>query len=36
MADRFAALAVEVVMNENAEMPVLSILANRKVAPEPV
>jgi hypothetical protein len=35
IADQFAALAVAVVMKENAEMPVLSILANRKVGPGP-
>ena len=35
MANQFAALAVKVVMEENAEMPVLSVLANRKVRPEP-
>jgi hypothetical protein len=35
IADQFAALAVKVVMNESAEMPVLSVLANRKVVPEP-
>ena len=35
MADQFAALAVKVVMEESAEMPVLSVLANRKVGPEP-
>jgi hypothetical protein len=34
MADRFAALAVNIVMKENAEMPVLSALANRKTTPE--
>ena len=32
MADQFVSLAVEVVMTENAEMPVLSVLANRMVA----
>jgi hypothetical protein len=35
MADQFASLAIKVVMEENAEMPVLSVLANRKVGPEP-
>jgi hypothetical protein len=35
MADQYAALAVKVVMKENAEMPVLSALANGKVRPEP-
>jgi hypothetical protein len=35
MADQFATLAVKVVMEENAEMPVLSVLANRKLRPEP-
>jgi hypothetical protein len=35
MADQFATLAVKVVMEENAEMPVLSVLASRKVRPEP-
>lgn len=35
MADQFAALAVKVVMEENAEMPVLSVLANRKIGPDP-
>jgi hypothetical protein len=35
VADQFATLAIKVVMEENAEMPVLSVLANRKVRPEP-
>ena len=35
MADQFATLAVKVVMEEDGEMPVLSVLANRKVGPEP-
>ena len=35
MADQFAALAVKVVMKENAEMPVLLVLASKKVGPEP-
>jgi hypothetical protein len=33
-AEAFAALAVKVVLNENAELPVLSVLADRKVRPE--
>ncbi len=32
-ADAFAALAVKVVMKENAELPVLSVMADRKVRP---
>jgi hypothetical protein len=35
IADQFATLAVKVVMEENAEMPVLSVMASRKVGPEP-
>ena len=35
MAAQFATLAVKVVMEENAEMPVLSVLASSKVRPEP-
>lgn len=35
VADQFATLAVKVVMEENAEIPVLSVLANRKVRAEP-
>ena len=32
-ADAFAALAVKVVMKENAELPVLSVMADKKVRP---
>ena len=32
-ADAFAALAVKVVMKENAELPVLSVMADQKVRP---
>jgi hypothetical protein len=32
-ADAFAALAVKVVMKENAELPVLSVMADPKVRP---
>ena len=35
IADQFATLAGKVVMEENAEMPVLLVMANRKVGPEP-
>lgn len=35
-ADAFAALAVKLAMNESADLPVLSVLAVRKVRPEPV
>ena len=32
-ADAFATLAVKIVLNENAELPVLSVMADRKVRP---
>lgn len=33
MADRFASLAVKVVLKEDAALPVLSVLAEKKVRP---
>ena len=34
-AEEFVALAVKVVLTERAELPVLSVLADKKVRPEP-
>ena len=35
VADAFAALAVKVVLKESADLPVLSVLADKNVRPDP-
>lgn len=34
-AEEFAVLAVQVVLTENADLPVLELLADKKLRPEP-